>query len=168
MIVDGIEPFEVGSTQNDSLYIRVCNDDKCFAPPGHTVVQAMLRTDYDWWATRGTRYGAVKDAVAEIALTRLNRVFPGLRDAVRLTDVATPLTYWNMARSWKGAYEGWMPNAESIFGHVKKTLPGLSAFYMAGQWVEPGGGVPTAINSGRQVVQLVCADARREFVAQAA
>jgi phytoene dehydrogenase-like protein len=36
---------------------------------------------------------------------------------------------------------------------------------MAGQWVEPGGGVPMAVMSGRQVVQLICADDERPFVA---
>ena len=51
-----------------------------------------------------------------------------------------------------------MPNSESMFGHVKKKLSGLDGFYMAGQWVEPGGGVPTAVMSGRQAVQILCAD----------
>jgi phytoene dehydrogenase-like protein len=166
MLIDGIEPFAVGGTQNDSLYVRVCNDDPCFAPHGHAVVQTMLKTNYDWWATRGTRYAEAKAAVAEIALAQLEREFPGLRDAVGVTDVATPLTYWHMARSWRGAYEGWAPSADSFFSHVRKTLPDLSAFYMAGQWVEPGGGVPTAINSGRQVVQLLCADTGRGFTAR--
>jgi len=29
---------------------------------------------------------------------------------------------------------------------------------MAGQWVEPGGGVPTAIMSGRHVAEIICAE----------
>ena len=37
--------------------------------------------------------------------------------------------------------------------HMANTLPGLDNFYMAGQWVEPGGGVPTAALSGRNVVR---------------
>ena len=86
-----------------------------------------------------------------------------MKGRVTLTDIATPLTYWNMARSWRGAYEGWMPNSESFFGHVQKKLPGLHGLYLAGQWVEPGGGVPTALMSGRQAVQLVCANARAPF-----
>jgi phytoene dehydrogenase-like protein len=77
--------------------------------------------------------------------------------------VVTPLTFWNLARSWRGAYEGWMPSAEAFFGHVQKTLDGLAGFYLAGQWVEPGGGVPTALLSGRQVAQLVCAAEERPF-----
>ena len=51
-----------------------------------------------------------------------------------------------------------------MFGHIRKTLPGLAGFYMAGQWVEPGGGVPMALMSGRQVTQLICADERRPFL----
>jgi phytoene dehydrogenase-like protein len=58
-----------------------------------------------------------------------------------------------------------MPTAEGMFGHVPKTLADLDGFYMAGQWVEPGGGVPTAVMSGRQVVQLVCEAESRPFVA---
>jgi phytoene dehydrogenase-like protein len=143
----------------------VCNDDPCFAPPGHTVVQTLFRTDYQWWATRGSRYGAEKDAFAETTLSALEPYFPQLRSVVRMTDLATPLTYWGMARAWRGAFEGWMPNAETMFGHVKKKLAGLEGFYMAGQWVEPGGGVPTAVMSGRQAIQLVCKDEKRPFVA---
>ena len=147
------------------MSVRVCNDDPSFAPEGHTVIQALIPTDYTWWATRGARYGAEKDALADHALSALEPHFPGLRDGVRMTDLATPLTYWGMARSWRGAYEGWMPSSESMFGHVKKQLSGLEGFYMAGQWVEPGGGVPTAIMSGRQAIQLLCRDEGRPFVA---
>lgn len=48
--------------------------------------------------------------------------------------------------SWRGAYEGWLPNGETLTG------------------VEPGGGVPTAIMSGRQALQILCRDCGRPFV----
>ena len=57
-----------------------------------------------------------------------------------------------------------MPSGESFFGHVKKTLAGLRGFYTAGQWVEPGGGIPMAVMSGRQALPLACADEKRPFV----
>jgi len=165
LLVDGVAPFEVGGRTNESLYVRVCNDDPCFAPAGHTVVQAMVETDYAWWAKRGSRYHVEKDVAAERILVQLSPYFPELRASVRMIDLATPLTYWSTARSWRGAYEGWMPTTDSFFGHVEKKLRGLDGFYMAGQWVEPGGGIPTAVSSGRQAIQLVCADHGRPFVA---
>jgi phytoene dehydrogenase-like protein len=127
----------------------------------------MLKTDYDWWATLGSRYNAEKDALADLVLDQLAPHFVDLRPAVRAIDIATPLTYWGMARSWRGSYEGWMPRGDSFFGGVKKKLRGLEGFYMAGQWVEPGGGVPTAVMSGRQAIQLVCADHNHPFRATA-
>lgn len=164
LVIDGIAPYELGGRNNEHLYVRVCNDDPCFAPAGHTVVQAMLPTDYTWWTTRGDKYGAATDAAAATVLAQLAPYFPALRDSVRVVDIATPLTYWNMARSWHGAYEGFMPNNASMFSRVSKRLRGLSGFYMAGQWVEPGGGVPAAVMSGRQAIELLCSDDGRAFI----
>ena len=47
---------------------------------------------------------------------------------------------------------------------MDKTLPDLDNFYMAGQWVEPGGGVPTAASSARTAIQMVCKADGVEFV----
>lgn len=165
-IIDNIKPLRVGGFDNEHLYVRVYQAEDGFAPPGHSVVQLMLSTDYDWWATRGDRYEQEKDALALAALERLEDHFHGITHAVRMVDVATPLTYWRQARSWRGAFEGWVPTAEAFFGHVPKALPGLSDFYMAGQWVEPGGGVPTALMSGRHLVQILCERAEVPFSAE--
>jgi phytoene dehydrogenase-like protein len=163
LLFDGLASLDVGGRTDDKLYVRIYNDDPAMAPRGHTVVQAMVPTTYDGWAKCGSGYCDAKDAVAEAIRLRLEELLPAMKGNVRLTDVATPLTYWQHARSWRGAYEGWMPSSESFFGHVRKTLPNLRGLYMAGQWVEPGGGVPTALMSGRQVVQLLCADAGVPF-----
>ncbi|HWO08327.1 MAG TPA: NAD(P)/FAD-dependent oxidoreductase, partial [Polyangiaceae bacterium] len=42
LVLRGVEPLDVGGVQNDTFYLRVYNDDRCHAPPGHSVVQAML------------------------------------------------------------------------------------------------------------------------------
>lgn len=164
LLVDRLAPFTVGGpTNNEHLYVRVCNDDPSMAPPGHAVVQTMIATDYAWWAQRGAGYEAAREDATRVALEQLEHAIPGLSHHVKMTDVATPLTYWRQTRSWRGAYEGWIPNGESMMGHVNKRLSGLDRFYMAGQWVEPGGGVPMAIMSGRQAVQILCADDGRPF-----
>jgi phytoene dehydrogenase-like protein len=162
LLVDGIEPLTVGGFNNEYLYLRIYNEDPAFAPAGHTVVQAMLSTDYDWWATRGARYQQEKEVTAERVLDRIDRYLPGVKGRTQMTDLATPLTFWRSARSWRGAFEGWMPGSNAL-KHVPKALPGLDRFYMAGQWVEPGGGVPVATMSGRHVVEVICAAMKRPF-----
>jgi phytoene desaturase len=164
LLLDRVGPIKVGDREIDHLYVRL-DADPASAPAGHCVVQVMAETDYDWWATRGAHYVAEKDLVGNAIWRELEHHMPEVRGAARAVDVSTPLTYWAMARSWRGAYEGWLPTPDSFFGHIRKTLPGLGRFYMAGQWVEPGGGVPTAMLSGRQAIQLLCADYGQPFVA---
>jgi len=48
---------------------------------------------------------------------------------------------------------------------MSKTLPGLGNFYMAGQWVEPGGGTSPAVMSGRHLIQIICKKDKKPFVA---
>jgi phytoene dehydrogenase-like protein len=163
LLIDRIDPLTVGGFQNEYLYLRVYNEDPAFAPAGHTVVQAMLSTDYDWWATRGDRYQQEKDLAATRVLASIDRYLPGVKANVQMVDLATPLTFWRNARSWRGAFEGWIPSSNAL-RHVPKELHGLERFYLAGQWVEPGGGVPVATMSGRHVVEIICAALDRPFV----
>jgi phytoene dehydrogenase-like protein len=162
LLIDGIDPLTLGGYTNEHLYVRIYNEEPGFAPPGHTVVQAMLSTEYDWWATRGAQYQQEKDLAADRILTCLDGYLLGVKAHTQMVDLATPLTFWRNARAWRGAFEGWMPTSDA-FKHVSKELPGLERFYMAGQWVEPGGGVPMAVMSGRHVVEIVCTALGRQF-----
>jgi phytoene dehydrogenase-like protein len=65
--------------------------------------------------------------------------------------------------NWKGSLEGWVLSTKIGFKSMKKTLPGLRNFYMCGQWIEPGGGLPTAIMSGRNVCQIICREDKKTF-----
>jgi len=62
--------------------------------------------------------------------------------------------------------EGWLitpANASVLMKPMSQTLPGLSNFYMCGQWVEPGGGLPTGIMSGRRLIKSICKADRKKF-----
>lgn len=168
LLIRQTSPLSIGDRESELLLMRIYNDDPGFAPSGHCVVQTMLPTRYDWWAARGAGYAEEKHRVTEQIVHRMDERVPGLAAAVRMTDLCTPLTFWRHARSWRGAYEGWLPTTETFGTHVPKTAPGLEGLHLAGQWVEPGGGVPTALLSGRQVVQILCKEADREFRAEAA
>jgi phytoene dehydrogenase-like protein len=82
-----------------------------------------------------------------------------------MRDVATPVTWERYTGNWQGSMEGWMMTKKTFPPfRMSKTLPGLESFYMVGQWVEPGGGVPTAALSGRNVMQIICKRERQAFV----
>jgi len=159
-------PFTVANRAIDTLMIRIFNYSNKFAPQGKTVVQVSFETEWDWWnelQKDRPRYEAEKQRVAGEILERLGAHYPGTTPLVEMTDVATPYTTWRYTRNHQGAYEGWLPAPEVINARLEKTLPGLANFYMAGQWVTPGGGVPPCLYSGRHVAQMLCHKDRKSF-----
>jgi phytoene dehydrogenase-like protein len=148
---------------------RVYNFDPTLAAPGKTVVTVMFESNYDYWKKLRDedrdRYRAQKDHVAEAVLDELERRFPGIENKVEARDVATPATFERYTGNWQGTYEGWRISPRTLTLRMDKTLPGLANFWMAGQWVAPGGGLPSALLAGRQVIQLICHGDGRAFVA---
>lgn len=152
------DTIKVGNEIIDGFPLRFFNYGK-FSEPGKTVVQVLLITDWKFWndlRDNPEGYAAAKKAICDETLARLERQYPGITAQVELTDVATPYTTWRYTLNHEGAFMGWSPTPQAIRTPFKKTLPGLANFYMAGQWVMPGGGVPPCFYSGRHVVQMMC------------
>ena len=85
---------------------------------------------------------------------------------VEMVDVATPLTFERYTGNWQGCFEGWLitpQNAKVVLKTMRQTLPGLQNFYMCGQWIEPGGGLPSAVMSARRLIQTICKEDKEKF-----
>lgn len=164
------EPLTLAGQEHRRLLVSLHGHDSALAPPGRTVVRVYLYSDYARWASLhedARRYAAEKERVADQVLAALDRRFPGLASQVEMRDVATPVTYERFTGNWKGAFEGWLPTPGVMRTSrlTRRTLPGLESFYMAGQWVMPGGGTSPAALSGRQIIQLLCKREGRRFQA---
>ncbi len=161
------KPFEVGCERIDGLMLRIFNYSDRFAPAGKTVIQAGFETEWDHWSDLHedpAAYDSEKQRVAGEVLQRLEMHYPGLSALVEMTDVATPYTTWRYTLNRRGAYMGWLPTPGVITSVVRRTLPGLDRFIMAGQWVMPGGGVPGCLYSGRHAAQILCHKDGKAFV----
>ena len=55
-------------------------------------------------------------------------------------------------------------NAHTLMKPMSQTVPGLKNFYMCGQWVEPGGGLPTSVMSARRLMKQICKEEHRKFI----
>lgn len=163
------EPIEVsGSIINDFAYHHHSYDPS-LAPAGKTALTCMIGTSYEFWEDlyNGDRvqYQAEKEKVAETVIDLFERRFPGTRSAVEAVDVATPMTYVRYTNVWRGAWEGFRITPKTMQLRISKTLPGLKNFYLIGQWVMPGGGLPTGLKTGRDVIQVICSGERKTFAA---
>jgi phytoene desaturase len=160
------EPLILGDRTIWCLPLRVFNYSDAFAPEGKTIVQIMLETDWDYWERlRENRdaYYAEKDQLAQELIQRLETVYPGISREVELVDVATPYTTWSYTLNDRGSPMGWLLSKDSLMTQIPRTLPGLDSFYLAGQWVLPGGGVPGCIYTGRNAIQILCKKDGKDF-----
>ena len=159
-------PMQAAGRNVESFFVRTFDNQPGFAPEGHSVAQVLLASDWQAWnrlSEDRKAYEAEKCRIADEVMARLEPYLPGIRSAVEEVDVATPRTFWRYSRNHRGAFEGFMMTPKTMMTRVPKTLPGLGNFYMAGQWVEPGGGLPVAIASGKNAVRLICRAHRKEF-----
>jgi phytoene dehydrogenase-like protein len=161
------KPLTIAEKEVEWLRPMIYNFDDSFAPAGQTVVRFVFDTSYEYWKTlaeNSDAYQVEKEQIAGKIIAAMDEKFPGFTNQIEMWDVATPLTFERYTGNWKGSALGWDCTTETFFMPMSKTLPGLDHFYMAGQWVEPGGGVPLAALSGRNVVQLICKRDRKSFV----
>jgi phytoene desaturase len=134
-------------------------------------VVVVFESDHAYWKALSKdpgRYEAEKKEIAIKVIDRLERWLPGISGQVEVVDVSTPMTVERYTGNWQGLQEGWLITTDTIMIMgigMEETLPGLTNFYMAGQWVEPGGGVSAAATSGRRVIRMLCKKGRKKFSA---
>jgi phytoene dehydrogenase-like protein len=166
LIMELQSPVVIAGTERRCLQVHVHNSDPSLAPVGKTVLTVMMESSYEYWAKLyedRTLYNAEKDAISNTVIEQLEKRFPGFKSQVEMIDVATPVTFRRYTGNWQGSFEGWQMTPEMVTLTMKKTLPGLDNFYMSGQWVQPGGGIPSGAMTGRYVVQMLCKRDRIKF-----
>jgi phytoene dehydrogenase-like protein len=164
------EPMTIADgTRFEWMEAHIYNYDPTLAPAGKTVVTVTLYTrSHAYWTGLRDRdrdaYRAVKDKLARRVVDRLEARLGNIKDKVEVIDVATPATFIRYTRNWQGSYQGWYPSNDLLTAKpLSKTLAGLDRFYMIGQWVEPGGGLPIVAQAGRNVAQIICRRDGRPF-----
>ncbi|MFW9829734.1 MAG: phytoene desaturase family protein [Candidatus Thorarchaeota archaeon] len=161
------EPIMIGGQERNRMSVQIYNFDPTLAPADKTFIRVMFASDYKYWKKLNQntdRYYAEKEEIADMVVTSLDRRFPGLAAQVEMRDVATPITFERYTANWRGSFQGWQESTKTLRMRMKKTLPKLKNFYMAGQWVEPGGSIPTAVISGRNVIQIICKRDKKKFI----
>jgi len=160
------KPITIGNKEHHHLGVQVFNFDPSFAPEGKTALKVMFESDFAYWQELSqdtARYKAEKEKIAVAVVSALSKRFPGLSNQLEMWDVATPMTFFRYSGNWQGSFEGFLMTPENMMLQMKKTLPGLDNFYMVGQWVSPGGGLPCGVITGNHVVQVLCKRDKKKF-----
>lgn len=151
-----------------AIELRFFHFDPTFAPPGKTAVTCFLPTrNFAYWTELQRHdpvlYQAEKRRVADAVIAILERMVPDVRNSIEVTDVSTPATVIRYTGNWQGSMEGWLMTPATGFKMLRNTLPGLRQFLMVGQWIMPGGGLPSGAMTARAAVRKLCRHDRVPF-----
>jgi phytoene desaturase len=161
------EKFNIGNIEVIKGYsiLNQTAKDPTLSPEGKTVL--ILRFDCSWkqWENlTKEEHSKIKELIKEKGISILETHYPGISSKIEVVDITTPITSVKYTGVWKGAYEGFMPTGNMIKKTLNNTIPQLKSFYMAGQWLFPGGGLPPSAQSGKWVVQQICKERKKKFV----
>jgi phytoene dehydrogenase-like protein len=143
------------------LEVHIYNYDPTLAPAGKTAVMVSFYTKKrDYWIdlrrTDRKAYKAAKEDFLAQVLPLLDKRLGGISDRLEVVDIATPASFHRYTGSWQGSTQGWLPGPNVLApSPVGFTLPGLSDFYYSSHWNQPGGGLPVAAETGRNIARLL-------------
>lgn len=132
------------------------------APVGKNSLLIGTQLPYDWqnrWHLDSggfADYETFKREVAEILLTRAEKVLPGLRDHIEVLEIGTPITMANYTLNPGGTIFGWdnSPGAMIARLTLKPPIPNV---FLAGAWGFPGGGQSLVLSSGLSAADAILA-----------
>ncbi|MFO7733375.1 MAG: NAD(P)/FAD-dependent oxidoreductase [Candidatus Aminicenantes bacterium] len=133
------------------------NLDPSLSPKGKNTLNIIVAQGYDYWKKYETdyfwgnkeAYTKEKMRMADILIDRVERtLLPGLRKAVEVVEVATPLTNLRFTGHPRGAIYGWDQTVDNSGNRRFPQKTPVKNLYLAGAWTAPGHGYGACIPSG--------------------
>ena len=147
-----------------TVYDNVCPG--C-SPQGKNTLNIIAAQGYDYWKKYETDYfyGA-KDAynkekmrLADILIDKVEKtLLPGLRKAIEVKEVATPLTNLRFTSNPRGAIYGWDQTVDNSGQRRFPQKTPIKNLYLSGAWTFPGHGYGACIPSGLACFATVTKD----------
>lgn len=156
-------------TKYDRMEMQVYNYDPSLAPAGKTVISFSLYTrEGDYWIelrkNDKERYDREKEEFAHEIIDTAEQKTGRIRQHIEEINIVTPATIHRYTNNWKGSTQGWLPGKNLIApSPIEPEIKGLKNFYYAGHWAIPGGGLPVAIKSARDVAMMICHKSGKTF-----
>lgn len=127
-----------------------------------TVTLTAMVSGQPWLGLAPEDYVEAKTRFAEGMLGWADSLFPGLRDAVEVVEVGSPITMARYTGHPTGAIYGFDSNRLGHTAMRPAPVGPLRGLYHVGAWTNPGGGYWPAISSGQIVGEIASSILRRK------
>ena len=160
------QPLTVDGRPMRQLVVQTSQSDPTLAPPGKTLLSATLPFRLATWESLRKDGRVPRQEVDDIAtrvLAKLEDRYPGVSTQAELIDAVSPDEWLRPTEEGMEPHAGWALVPQTRTLRIRRTLPGLGRFYLAGHWLIPGGGLSQAVATGREAVRLLCRDFRKKL-----
>jgi phytoene desaturase len=141
-----------------------------FAPAGRTVITFAINQfepELHVWESLvidREAYAREKARIGETVIQAMENRFPQMAGKLKLLDVASPQTYARYCNAYRGAFMGFWPTIRGkSLAHTGR-IRGLTNIVLSGQWLQPPGGLPIAVITGKDTIMRLCKAEKRTFV----
>jgi all-trans-retinol 13,14-reductase len=147
-----------------TIYDNVCPG--C-SPKGKNTLNIIAMQGYDYWKKYETdyfygnkdAYNKEKMRLAGVLIEKIEKtLLPGLRKAIEVEEVATPLTNLRFTSNPRGAIYGWDQTVDNSGQRRFPQKTPVKNLYLSGAWTFPGHGYGACIPSGLACFGTVMAD----------
>ncbi|MGM0461516.1 MAG: phytoene desaturase family protein [Fibrobacterota bacterium] len=164
-----VDPICINGRNISRLTMKHFSHEPHFAPPGHTLLIYdinQFHDDYDAWnrlAQDKKSYMREKERIGQEVLSATEKRFPAMQGKLEVLDVATPKTYERYCNAYRGAFMAFFPTVRGKMMTHTGRIRGVKNTVLCGQWVQPPGGLPAALLSGRASIMRLCKKMNRRF-----
>lgn len=148
--VADVETCGFGVTLYNNLY-------RDYSPAGKNTLNILALQGWDHWQpfekeyreNRKEAYRAEKERLADILIERLEKkLMPGLRAAIEVKEIGTPLTHMRYTRNRRGAIYGFDQTLNNSGSQRLSQRTPIRNLWLTGAWTQPGHGYGAVIPSG--------------------
>ncbi len=145
-----VEDGGFGLTVYDNIYDG-------YSPKGKNTLNLLVLQGYDHWKKyeedykQGNKaeYKKEKERMAGILIEKAEKtLLPGLREAIEIKEIGTPLTNVRYTRNFHGAIYGWDQTLDNSGPSRLPHKTPIKNLFLSGAWTSPGHGYGAVIPSG--------------------
>lgn len=163
-------PYKAVGKEHNSVLLKSFSSEPTYSPEGKNLLQTLLvqyEDDFERWATlyevNREAYKIEKDRISKAVLTAIEEKYPQLKGKMTVVETVSPYSYYRFCGAYKGAYMSFILTPFAKKKTHKGRLRKIKNVYLAGQWLQPPGGLPNAGATGRFVIQRICKQEKIAF-----
>lgn len=159
------KPFIMAGREQRILLVKSFQYEPRFAPEGGTILQIMIQqneADYEYFEQLRTSdlkaYQEEKRQIGDFIRQELEAHFPELEGQLQMVEFTTSYSLTRYCRAYKGSYMPFVTKPRISRDFHDGRIKGLKNLYLAGQWLQPPGGLINAAITGKFAILRIMKD----------